>query len=186
MSYVDIKDRIADGDDIFRVEALGDGRIRLIPEPNSVTEKGTPINKQLLQPLVDAQNVVDISDDFCTDVSDGVIKGLEKQIYKMGNIISGFIRCDFVEEFEDDNAIMLEDHTLLDINKKYIPKIDSNIVIATAVAVVESNNTESPGDYIPATVLIDTSISVVMLTRKVWTIFMYFHYICKGDEENDN
>ena len=55
MAYVsrDIKDRIAIGDDVFRIEELGDGRVRLIPNPDSVTESGTPVNKDLLQPIED-------------------------------------------------------------------------------------------------------------------------------------
>lgn len=46
-----IKDRIATGDDIFIVERLADGRVRLIPSPDSVAEEGTDINSALLQPL---------------------------------------------------------------------------------------------------------------------------------------
>lgn len=58
MAYVarDIKDRVAIGDDCFYMEQLGDGRIRLIPAPDSVIEEGTDINKALLQPIED--NVV--------------------------------------------------------------------------------------------------------------------------------
>ena len=48
-----IKDRIADGDDCFYIEQLGDGRVRLIPAPNSVTEPGTDINHELLQLIED-------------------------------------------------------------------------------------------------------------------------------------
>lgn len=55
MAFVsrNIKDRIAVGDDIFMIEELGDGRVRLIPSPDSVTEVGTAINKELLQPIED-------------------------------------------------------------------------------------------------------------------------------------
>lgn len=51
MAYVarDIKDRIAVGDDCFVMEALGDGRHRLIPSPDRVVESGTPVNRELLQ-----------------------------------------------------------------------------------------------------------------------------------------
>ena len=53
MAYIarTIKDRIATGDDIFIVERLADGRVRLIPSPDSVAEEGTDINSALLQPL---------------------------------------------------------------------------------------------------------------------------------------
>ena len=49
----DIKDRVAVGDDIFIIEQLDGGRVRLIPDPTHVLEVGTPINKALLQPIED-------------------------------------------------------------------------------------------------------------------------------------
>ena len=48
-----IKDRVAEGDDCFYMEQLPDGRVRLIPAPDSVTEPGTSINKELLQLIED-------------------------------------------------------------------------------------------------------------------------------------
>ena len=55
MAYIsrDIKDRIAIGDDCFYMEQLGDGRVRLIPAPDTVIEAGTDINKALLQSMED-------------------------------------------------------------------------------------------------------------------------------------
>ena len=55
MAYIarDIKDRVAVGDDCFYMEQLGDGRVRLIPAPDSVSEVGTDINKALLQSMED-------------------------------------------------------------------------------------------------------------------------------------
>jgi hypothetical protein len=55
MAYIsrDIKDRIAIGDDCFYMEQLGDGRVRLIPAPDTVVEAGTDINKALLQLMED-------------------------------------------------------------------------------------------------------------------------------------
>lgn len=55
MAYTsrEIKDRVAVGDDCFRMETLSDGRIRLIPAPDSVAEAGTDINKTLLQLMED-------------------------------------------------------------------------------------------------------------------------------------
>lgn len=55
MAYIsrDIKDRVAVGDDCFYLEQLGDGRVRLIPAPDSVSEVGTDINKDLLQLMED-------------------------------------------------------------------------------------------------------------------------------------
>ena len=48
-----IKDRVAVGDDCFYMEQLPDGRVRLIPAPDSVAEPGTDINKSLLQLIED-------------------------------------------------------------------------------------------------------------------------------------
>lgn len=48
-----IKDRVAIGDDCFYMEQLPDGRVRLIPAPDSVTEVGTDVNKELLQLIED-------------------------------------------------------------------------------------------------------------------------------------
>lgn len=48
-----IKDRDAVGDDIFILTDLGGGRVRLIPDPTSVTEVGTTIDADLLQPIED-------------------------------------------------------------------------------------------------------------------------------------
>ena len=48
-----IKDRVAVGDDCFYMEHLADGRVRLIPAPDSVSEPGTDINKSLLQLIED-------------------------------------------------------------------------------------------------------------------------------------
>lgn len=55
MAYVsrDIKDRVAIGDDCFRITPLDDGRYLLTPAPESVTEAGTDINKGLLQLIED-------------------------------------------------------------------------------------------------------------------------------------
>lgn len=55
MAYTarDIKDRVAIGDDVFRIIDLGDGRVRIIPIPDTVLEVGTDINKNLLQPIED-------------------------------------------------------------------------------------------------------------------------------------
>lgn len=56
MSYTapNIKDRVAVGDDIYQIIKLDDGRYQLIPDPDSVVEPGTPVNKALLQGMADA------------------------------------------------------------------------------------------------------------------------------------
>lgn len=50
-----IKDRLAAGDNKYSVEQLNDGRIKLTPAPDQVSEEGTAINADLLQPLEDAR-----------------------------------------------------------------------------------------------------------------------------------
>ena len=56
MAYTapDIKDRVAVGDDLYQIIKLDDGRYQLIPDPDSVVEPGTPVNKALLQGMADA------------------------------------------------------------------------------------------------------------------------------------
>ena len=50
-----IKDRLAAGDNKYLVEQMADGRIKLTPAPDEVSEEGTAINADLLQPLEDAR-----------------------------------------------------------------------------------------------------------------------------------
>jgi len=54
-----ITDRIAQGDDIFKTENLSGGRIRLIPDPDSVTVPGTDVNRALMQPWEDGLAALD-------------------------------------------------------------------------------------------------------------------------------
>lgn len=49
----DIKDRVALGDNKYYMTQLDDGRVMLTPAPDSVTEVGTDINKELLQLMED-------------------------------------------------------------------------------------------------------------------------------------
>lgn len=69
MAYVsrEIKDRVASGDDCFYLEQLGNGKVRLTPAPNSVTEAGTDINKALLQLIED--RVVWLMNRIYTDIT---------------------------------------------------------------------------------------------------------------------
>ncbi len=55
MAYVsrEILDRVAMGDDKFYITELADGRVQLIPAPDSVVEAGTDVNRALLQPIED-------------------------------------------------------------------------------------------------------------------------------------
>jgi hypothetical protein len=49
----EIKDRIAIGDNKYRMTELSDGRIMLDPEPDYVHEEGTDINREFLQVMED-------------------------------------------------------------------------------------------------------------------------------------
>ncbi len=52
-----IKDRVASGDDLYNIIDQPDGKKKLVPAPNSVTEVGTPINRALLRQM--AQGIKD-------------------------------------------------------------------------------------------------------------------------------
>ena len=65
---LEVKDRVAIGDNKYIITNLEDGRVQLEPSPDTVEEEGTPINKELLQPLVDAVPVIfDLSMDSETN-----------------------------------------------------------------------------------------------------------------------
>lgn len=49
-----ILDRAATGDDLYNIITQSDGRSKLVPSPDEVAEPGTPINRALLQPLMEA------------------------------------------------------------------------------------------------------------------------------------
>lgn len=55
MAYIarEIKDRIAEGDDIFIFEKLNENTVKLTPAPTTIYERGTTIDKALLQPIED-------------------------------------------------------------------------------------------------------------------------------------
>lgn len=53
----EIKDRIATGDDLYTITDV-DGKKKLTPAPTEVAEPGTPINKALMQGIVDALQTI--------------------------------------------------------------------------------------------------------------------------------
>ena len=69
MAYTarNIVDRVATGDDLFRLEQLSDGRTRITPAPDSVSVAGTPINKELLQQI--ENNVVWLMNRLYDDIT---------------------------------------------------------------------------------------------------------------------
>ena len=91
----DIKDRVAVGDDIFIIEELEGGRVRLIPDPTHVLEVGTPINKALLQPIEDALGAVTQKlsgiDEGANRIPPGLIAMWSGSV---ANIPSGWALCD--------------------------------------------------------------------------------------------
>jgi len=91
----DIKDRVAVGDDIFIIEELEGGRVRLIPDPTHVLEVGTPINKALLQPIEDALGEVTRKlagiEEGARIVPSGLIAMWSGSV---DNIPSGWVLCD--------------------------------------------------------------------------------------------
>lgn len=48
---IDIKDRVAVGDNKYTMRTLGDGRVELTPSPDSVQEPGTPLNRAFFQSI---------------------------------------------------------------------------------------------------------------------------------------
>ncbi|MCL2378305.1 MAG: tail fiber domain-containing protein [Defluviitaleaceae bacterium] len=60
-----IRDRVAFGDDLFRMENQADGRVRLVPAPNEVPTQGTDVNAALMQPWEDMHTAA---------TSDGLIR----------------------------------------------------------------------------------------------------------------
>ena len=74
MAYTapNIKDRVAVGDDLYQIIKLDDGRYQLVPDPDSVVEPGTPVNKALLQGMADAIEAafIDIPDSVPYIVAD--------------------------------------------------------------------------------------------------------------------
>lgn len=65
---IEIKDRVAVGDNKYTMRTLSDGRVELTPSPDSVQEPGTPLNKALLQPIVDSvHNVTMNTSDYVVE-----------------------------------------------------------------------------------------------------------------------
>lgn len=87
---VEIKDRIATGDDLFFMETQPDGRVKLISAPDDVTESGTDINKQLLQPIEDTLEQLDtLMPIVCVKERRSGIIPLDTQIQDNATVIGG-------------------------------------------------------------------------------------------------
>ncbi|MCI8387505.1 MAG: hypothetical protein HFE63_03445, partial [Clostridiales bacterium] len=69
-----IYDRVAVGDNKYRMQELGDGLIILIPAPDEVTEAGTNINRELLQPALNAIESHDVSiENMPNDITSAIV-----------------------------------------------------------------------------------------------------------------
>ena len=90
-----IKDRVAVGDDIFIIEELDEGRVRLIPDPTHILEAGTPIDKALLQPIEDALGAITQKlsgiDEGANRIPAGLIAMWSGSV---ANVPSGWALCD--------------------------------------------------------------------------------------------
>lgn len=176
---MEIKDRVAINDNVFLMRVLEEKgefkRIALVRTPTKVIEKGTPINKELLQPLVDAIEVVDISDDFAEVIQqEDFVNEVTMDVKKCGNVVSGAIALanhsgtGFLERFE------------LKINSKYasaIPSVhtgitgDKNEKLSGSSVLVVINDTDVIFEWIQ-----DPSNFVA--------VQFSFTYLCKGDTVN--
>jgi hypothetical protein len=149
---MEIKDRVAIDDDYFFIQEIGTGKIkdyvRLVRWPTEVKEVGTPINKALLQPLVDNLDVIDISSDFVLQQEEGFVDNYEAVVYKVGRVVSGFI-C-----FSNSTGVGLIENVRVLNKSKFVPmhttfstngytyKSDSNGAISQSSVVYVALNEE--------------------------------------------
>lgn len=84
---IDIKDRVAVGDNKYTMRTLSDGRVELTPSPDSVQEPGTPLNKALLQPIVDSVHNV------LMNISDYVVEQGTSGVWTYRKWQSGIAEC---------------------------------------------------------------------------------------------
>ena len=90
-----IKDRVAVGDDIFIIEELDEGRVRLIPDPTHILEAGTPIDKALLQPIEDALGAITQKLSGIDEGANRIPAGLiDMWSGSVANVPSGWALCD--------------------------------------------------------------------------------------------
>ena len=179
---IEIKDRVALKPDWFILEEVenvghpqGKKVYSIIPY-NFVVEEGTPINKGLLQPLVDSLDVVDISNNVQIIQEEDFINESEIVVHKTGNIVSGTISLINIA-----GTGFLED-ILLRIDPKYAPV---NTVLVNAYTVPKTEESLRVNDAI-IVFTDDGTIHAEWMTNSdnVTIIQFSFSYICKG--ENDN
>jgi hypothetical protein len=169
----EVFDRIATGDNKFNIQYHTDGRISLIPAPDEVIHPGTPINKDLLQPILDALKVVDISTDYFESLTSigGDLSCTVLKIQKTAHFISGAV---MFTPSENNATGISGGQFVFDINKKYAPSTTTNtLVICTAA---DGSNYE-----LGFAVIIGTRMYVYLPTISFVGGQMSFSYVCKGE-----
>lgn len=121
---IEIVDRVDTAADMFIVEPYNENlnlyRIKPAREPEVA---GTPLNKELLQPLFDAHAGVDISNDYIIEKYDSV-DSYEASVYLHGNLIVGSISINL------NTNIQISE--ILKINSQYLPLQETVICCAMA------------------------------------------------------
>lgn len=168
----EVYDRIATGDNKFYMEQLEDGRIILTPAPDEVVHAGTPINKDLLQPILDALKVVDISTDYFESLTSigGDLSCTVLKIQKTAHFISGAV---MFTPSENNATGISGGQFVFDINKKYAPSTTTTVLV---LCTADGSNYEH--GY---AVIIGTRMYVYLPEISFFGGQMSFNYICKGE-----
>lgn len=172
---IEIKDRVATQPYWFTLEEVANAghpqgkKVYSIKPYQFVVEEGTPINKELLQPLVDANDVIDISKNFGTQSKNTKATHCEASVYKVGSVITGTLA------FEFDNTTYKADGNLFEINEQYLPICD--VIFGDGYGVAGDNAVA------PTVVVIGSEVDVIFATN-VTAFAVSFTYICKGEIEN--
>lgn len=169
---IEIKDRVATQPYWFTLEEVANAghpqgkKVYSIQPYQFVVEEGTPINKALLQPLVDANDVVDISKSFGTQPANTKATHCEVKVYKVGSVVTGTLT------FEFDGTYYKDSGNLFNINSQYEPGCD----------VVCGGGYGFSGDNVvaPTAVVLGSEIDVFFASN-VTQFMVSFTYICKGD-----
>ena len=180
---MEIKDRVAENDNRFRMINTTTGEstsVWLERTPTLVHEEGTPINKELLQPLVDNIEEEDISEDFVTVPENSSVVSYEVTAHRRGRLVYGHVTCDFTEEAVPGAGVQVSVlRPFLKVNEKYAPEITS---ICPAYATADESETVTLAAIIPMAIAItNTNVMSLLVAQKIFVLEFSFHYICKGE-----
>lgn len=180
---MEIKDRVAINDDFFVIQEIGTGKlkdyVRLIRVPTEVIEEGTPVNKELLQPLVDNLDVIDISSDFVLEQEEGFADAYEANVYKVGSFVSGLIR------FSNNSGVGLLERLRILNKSKFVPM---HPTLSTNGYAVELDSKEKLSPIAPIYVVLDEkSVDILWdFMPSVYEVIAFsFTYLCKELEEQN-